>query len=443
MKYGIIYYKETDNIGDDIQSYAAAQLLPSVDCLVDRESLNEFSLPGNEKAAVIFNGWFLHKKYNWPPSNSIIPLCISMHFTPNDHWGIGYDFLDGAGGDYLRDFGAVGCRDSHTLNALKSRNIDAYISGCLTLTLKPRIKKQHAGRYVCAVDISKEAEYEISERLSNSGIELRKETHWVDYKKEQLSWDERIQRVESLLDVYQNAHCIVTKRLHCALPCLAMGVPVLLLYDESEDDATRYQYFVSLLNVSTTKEFLDKKDHFDLMNPVNNLEEHLTIVRELEKRVKNFIHVASNNQLPISGLKKPDVEKYSVNLLKRMADNASQELEKLYTKLAQQAIERDLAVKSAGEYANLLKQQVEIIQESHDTLQVQYDDLRAQYDNLEEENKALRAQYDNLEEENKALRAQYDNLDKKAFASERQLEIIYRSRLMRIALAMRNKLRKG
>ena len=28
VKYGLILYKETDNLGDDIQSYAAMQFLP-------------------------------------------------------------------------------------------------------------------------------------------------------------------------------------------------------------------------------------------------------------------------------------------------------------------------------------------------------------------------------------------------------------------------------
>jgi Septin family protein len=410
MKYGIIYYKETDNIGDDIQSYAAAQLLPSVDCLVDRESLNEFSLPDNKKVAVILNGCFLHKKYNWPPSNNIIPLCISMHFTPNDHWGIGYNFLDGAGGDYLRNFGAIGCWDSHTLNALKSRNIDAYISGCLTLTLNQRIKSQHAGSYVCAVDIPKEAENEMSERLSASGIELKKETHWVDYKKEQLSWDERMQRVEGLLDVYQNARCVVTKRLHCALPCLAMGVPVLLLYDEDKDDVTRYQYFLPFLSVSTVEDFLNKKDHFELINPADNSGKHLTIANELEKRTKEFTYAIENDTISVSGLSKSYVEKWRTELLEHMADSASNELKKekeAYRNIEKLAVERATALVDIGEYAARLKQQVESLQKSHDILEV------------------------------KCMA-----LEKKLLASEQQLEIIYRSRLMRIALSMRNMLRR-
>lgn len=42
MKYGLLYYKDTDNIGDDVQSYAQERFLPHVDYLVDRENLEMF-----------------------------------------------------------------------------------------------------------------------------------------------------------------------------------------------------------------------------------------------------------------------------------------------------------------------------------------------------------------------------------------------------------------
>ena len=36
MKYGLLVFKETDNIGDDIQAYAAERFLPKVDYYIDR-----------------------------------------------------------------------------------------------------------------------------------------------------------------------------------------------------------------------------------------------------------------------------------------------------------------------------------------------------------------------------------------------------------------------
>ena len=60
MKYGLLYYKDTDNIGDDIQTYAQKQFLPRIDYLIDRESLNLFVPNEKEKVATIMNAWYLH-----------------------------------------------------------------------------------------------------------------------------------------------------------------------------------------------------------------------------------------------------------------------------------------------------------------------------------------------------------------------------------------------
>ena len=37
MKFGVVIHKPTMNLGDDIQTYAAAKLLPHVDYQIDRE----------------------------------------------------------------------------------------------------------------------------------------------------------------------------------------------------------------------------------------------------------------------------------------------------------------------------------------------------------------------------------------------------------------------
>lgn len=124
MKYGLIYYKNTDNIGDDIQNYAVMQFLPHIDYLIDREALSDFSNEVKEDVAVIMNGWFLHNKFNWPPSKNIYPLCTSMHFTPNDYIDIGYKFLDDIGGDYLKRYEPIGCRDLSTKKMLESKEAE-------------------------------------------------------------------------------------------------------------------------------------------------------------------------------------------------------------------------------------------------------------------------------------------------------------------------------
>ena len=43
MKFGCLYYMDSENIGDDIQTYAQWRFLPKVDYWIDRESLARWS----------------------------------------------------------------------------------------------------------------------------------------------------------------------------------------------------------------------------------------------------------------------------------------------------------------------------------------------------------------------------------------------------------------
>lgn len=62
MKFGLVVYKQTDNIGDDILSYAGSRFLPQIDYVIDREQLDVFVPDQQEQVSAIMNGWFLYQK---------------------------------------------------------------------------------------------------------------------------------------------------------------------------------------------------------------------------------------------------------------------------------------------------------------------------------------------------------------------------------------------
>lgn len=296
MKYGVVYYKDTDNIGDDIQSYAVFRKMPQVDYLIDREHLDSFT--ANEAVAVVLNGWFLHNKYNWPPSRDIYPCCLSMHFTPNDYMNIGYDYLDGIGTEYLRNYQPIGCRDQSTFDVLQEKGIESYLSGCVTLTLEQRKRFVNSEKYICMVDIPEEVQSIISTQADAAGISVKNMTHWVDYMNQPIDWAKRVERVEEILDLYQNAHCVVTKRLHCALPCLAMETPVLLLLDSEQDDMTRYSHFTELLRVASTEAFVEGRCDFNVIYPPENKKDYINERKNLNYRIKKFLDEIKLESLP-------------------------------------------------------------------------------------------------------------------------------------------------
>ncbi len=74
MKYSIMTYLDTvegTNIGDYIQSLAAAQYLPQIDYYICREKLDLFD---QDYTKLIMNGWFTHDESHWIPSKKILPF---------------------------------------------------------------------------------------------------------------------------------------------------------------------------------------------------------------------------------------------------------------------------------------------------------------------------------------------------------------------------------
>ena len=297
MKYGLLVYIDTINLGDDIQSYAARRFLPRVDYIVDRERLDTFTTGTDGPVSVIMNAWYMHKKFNWPPAQVINPFFISVHVTQNNSYeiyGIGDRFLDGLGGDYLRHYAPIGARDESTLLLLRRKGIESYLSGCLTLTLDlPPIETKTDK--VLLVDVHPKRVKLLKKRYPQ--IDWAETTHIFDSKMHcKLSLDERFTQVENQLRLYQGAKCVVTERLHCALPCLALGTPVLLI--ARIDALDRMNSFLRLLHTTTPKE-LEKGDTlYNFNKPPANPDTYLEIRRNLEAQCRDFIERCERGEIP-------------------------------------------------------------------------------------------------------------------------------------------------
>ena len=311
MKYGLLYYKETDNIGDDIQTYAAKRFLPSVDYYIDRENLNCFIPDKREYVSVIMNAWYLHNKAAWPPSPFINPLLISMHFTEQKELDVGDEYLKGGvGAQYLKDREPIGARDSKTQKRLEKNGIKNYFSGCMTLTINKfeNIKKED---YICLVDVPEKI---VDKIKSVTKREVKIITHnCIPEEIKNKSVEDRLKDVEDLLKMYQKAHLVITDRLHAMLPSMALETPVILLHkDDYEED--RLGDFVKYVKSFSFKEFLKKDIKDDIEKPSKNNEEYKKIREKLESKVKEFIEnndKIEDNKLPKIDDYKEYVEKIS------------------------------------------------------------------------------------------------------------------------------------
>ena len=212
MKYGLIY-APTSNIGDDIQCYAAMLFLPAVDYFIDRENLiGDINKYITKPTKIIFNGWWCHNPKTWFINEYVDPLFISMHLIDKAKSSFVH-FLQSAN---IKQ--PIGCRDIHTLKFLQSQGIKSYFSGCLTLTLpKLAVTKDIETLYVDPHDV-----------IIDPASPKNKNMHISNGVKGLLrcSASNRIKMAEKHLETYARSRRVVTSRLHCFLPCKAMGVAV-------------------------------------------------------------------------------------------------------------------------------------------------------------------------------------------------------------------------
>ena len=321
MKYSLLTYQEgriSFNIGDYIQSLAARQFLPSVDLLLNREKLSEYN---GAKTKLIMNGWFTHNARHWIPSDSIYPLYVSFHINSTT----AKEMLSEKGIAHLKKYEPIGCRDFYTVNLLKDKGIDAYFTGCLTLTLDnykvddclrgdeiyivdPLFTSPHVGKeYFMRARLFKSAlnfalcnlnrkNQLLASLIDDEVLENRK------FVKQELSAnnlldEQKFVLAEDLLHRYARAKLVITSRIHCALPCLALGTPVIFINGfTSLADSCRFEGIFDLLNridINTrTGEFstnfpLDGKIHKNTI--VKNFEKHHNLANSMKNKCQHFI----------------------------------------------------------------------------------------------------------------------------------------------------------
>ena len=161
----------------------------------------------------------------------------------------------------------------------------SYFSGCLTLTID-KIENVKKRDYIVVNGLKKEEIEFIKSKTNREIIEFKQDVKRGTFSEE--TWEKRKKRVEDTLKLYQGAHMVITTKLHCSLPCLAINEPVLLLYDDScKENEDRIGSFLPYLNYINRKEFILSNINFE--EPKKNKNNHLELRNELIKKCKQFI----------------------------------------------------------------------------------------------------------------------------------------------------------
>ncbi len=279
----------TLNIGDDIQTLATKRFLPNSSVPIDREFINQFR--SNSPVKGVISGWFMHLKghwwelpvappeISWPPSPEIDPFFISIHLTDRLHPII----FSQENIDYLNQHSPIGARDLFTLEILREKNIPSYFSGCLTLTLENNYTERNDIIYL--VDLDETTVRYVRSKVSSPTFIVTHGKPLLQF----LSVEHRLKYAECVLDLYRKAKCVVTTRLHAALPCLAFKTPVLMLDSVDGGTERRFTGLVEHTWHCSRTELCEGKVDYDFDHPPQNPSTYLPIRENLIKIMTEWV----------------------------------------------------------------------------------------------------------------------------------------------------------
>lgn len=223
----------TNNLGDHFQIIAQLRLMKKLgllpDVYIDRDneinSCAKLDKLGEDKLFLPMNGWHKTNQKQWPPSGNIIPLFIGFHIRPRQ-CAFGDVATSPESIKYFKDHGPVGCRDYYTYELLQKYRVDSYISNCLTTTLPTREKKRTQTKvFVSSRDRA---------ILDILPAHIRDECSFVNHYSNTNNFKRNMELAQKLLENYRDtAKLVITTFLHSALPCIAMGIPVIVFYPNS------------------------------------------------------------------------------------------------------------------------------------------------------------------------------------------------------------------
>jgi len=281
---------------------------------------------------------------------SIVPLFISFHVRPT----IEREFFTEKTVAYLKEHEPIGCRSTDVVEMMERHGIKAEFTSCVTLTLGdtfhhvetdeppvfvdpyfPRIGKRaqlseilfmllrrlpFVLRHLPAV-LRLAPRFRVFRGWACIGNRFARCLYAADFLRAYLPlFDKKVllaarymshkvskkaypdekdlfKCAEDFLHIYERAPFVVTSRLHCALPCVAMGTPTWVVMHPNMTTG-RYGGNEQFLNVlpcgpdgvirsSAPIESKDGKIHLDTRPPVRT--EHLPYAKRIAERMRSFL----------------------------------------------------------------------------------------------------------------------------------------------------------
>ncbi|GHV77521.1 hypothetical protein AGMMS49942_23420 [Spirochaetia bacterium] len=224
MKFGnyTFYAHGVNNLGDNLQIIAIDEIyrqmgIPDTDIVyIDTNELVTYDGGGGDVVLPVtmplvdYRSGGISGRF----SSHIIPVFLGFTMVR--------DTLYPEEVDYLLAHEPIGCRDERTLNTVRKYKISAYLHGCITAALPQRETAGKVFDKAYLVDIPDGLEPYIPGNILTKAV----------YKTHLHSASDGKNPKELMLNYYQeykdNAFIVITSLLHCSVPCMAAGIPVVL-----------------------------------------------------------------------------------------------------------------------------------------------------------------------------------------------------------------------
>lgn len=241
------------NIGDNIQSHAVEHLYATMGIGTEqivRLNRYDFRDYDGRHGYVVMPMCAYFTLGNAQSPFPLSPFIIPVYFS----FGLSTDVDDPSLLAHFRRYEPIGTRDEQVMRMFRQRDVAAFVSGCLTIAF-PRRESLPLGGKVFLVDVPDELlDYLPPELLPH--VERVSHMHpYLTAPADQAEADRLDTLARQYLDRYaKEARLVVTSRLHCAAPCLAMGIPTIVVAHNISD---RFAWLDRYVRIHTREAFAE------------------------------------------------------------------------------------------------------------------------------------------------------------------------------------------
>lgn len=241
MKFANYHYigKNINNLGDHVQvltvDYLYHQMgIPKEEIVyIDKDDLATYD--GEPVVLPVSMPLIDYKEHGIAGmfSKQITPVFLGLTLAK--------DILSDEEVEYYKKHEPVGCRDERTYNTLCGYGINAYLGGCMTVILPRREQNAEKQKKIFIIDPTQGIKTYLPEEIRKNAV---RDTHLFYGAMENPK-----QKAAARYRQYcEEGALVITSLLHCATPCMAMGIPVILAKDVV---SYRFSWLEALLTIYT------------------------------------------------------------------------------------------------------------------------------------------------------------------------------------------------